>query len=197
VNLNPVVVLVFGVLFLREKLSFTKTLGFLLGLTGGLIFLWTSITIVPGIELGIILALVSTFAWGAYTITLHYLEGADRYVVITVTLVTSSLLLFSFLIVLLSQGFVPILVLDVFSISGIIFTGVLSSGMGYVLYFTAVEILGATRASSFLFLIPFVSVAGDFFLGEPPEFLVLMAGLIAIIGVGLIRLSGLQEKIQD
>ncbi len=196
VNLNPVVVLVFGVLLLKERLSFTKTLGFLLGLTGGLIFLWTSITIAPGIELGILLALISTFAWGAYTITLHYLEGVDRYVVITVTLVTSSLLLLSFLVVLVSQGFVPILVLDVFSISGIIFTGVLSSGLGYVLYFTAVEILGATRASSFLFLIPFVSVAGDFFLGEPPEFVVLMAGLIAIIGVGLIRLSGLHENTQ-
>jgi drug/metabolite transporter (DMT)-like permease len=193
VNLNPVVVLIFGVIFLRERLSFTKTLGFVLGLVGGLIFLWTSITIAPGIEFGILLALVGTFAWGAYTITLHYLEGADRYIVITVTLVTSSLLLLSFLLVMMSQGFVPILILDVFSVSGIVFTGVLSSGMGYVMYFTAVEALGATRASSFLFLIPFVSVAGDFFLGEPPEFVVLLAGLIAIIGVGLIRLSSLKD----
>jgi len=194
VNLNPVVVLIFGVLFLKEKLSFTKTLGFLLGLLGGLMFLWTSITIAPGIELGILLALVSTFAWGAYTITLHYLEGADRFVVITITLVTSSLLLLLFNIAIMSQGFVPILVLDVFSISGILFTGVLSSGLGYVLYFTAVEILGATRASSFLFLIPFVSVAGDFVLGEPPEFVILLAGMIAIMGVGLIRLSGLKNN---
>jgi drug/metabolite transporter (DMT)-like permease len=193
VNLNPVVVLIFGVLFLKEKLSVIKTLGFLLGLLGGLIFLWTSITIAPGIELGILLALVSTFAWGAYTITLHYLEGADRFVVITVTLVTSSLLLFLFNLAMISQGFVPVLALDVFSISGILVTGVLSSGLGYVLYFTAVEILGATRASSFLFLIPFVSVAGDFVLGEPPELVILMAGLIAIIGVGLIRLAGFEE----
>ena len=174
-----------------------KALGFLLGLAGGLMFLWTSITIVPGIEIGILLALVGTFAWGAYTITLHYLEGADRYVVITVTLVTSSLLLFSFFVIMISQGFVPVLVLDVFSVSGIIFTGILSSGMGYVLYFTAVEALGATRASSFLFLVPFVSVAGDFFLGEPPEVIVLLAGLVAIIGVGLIRLSGLRGNSQE
>jgi drug/metabolite transporter (DMT)-like permease len=197
VNLNPIVVLVFGALFLKERLNLTKTVGFLLGLIGGLIFLWTSITIVPGIEFGVLLALISTFAWGAYTITLHYLEGADRFVVITVTLVTSSLLLFSFLLVMLSQGFVPILILDIYSLSGILFTGILSSGMGYVMYFTAVEALGATRASSFLFLIPFVSVVGDFFLGEPPELVVLMAGVIAIIGVGLIRLSGLQENTQE
>ena len=194
VNLNPVVVLIFGVLFLKEKLSVMKTLGFLLGLLGGLIFLWTSITITPGIELGILLALVSTFAWGAYTITLHYLKGADTYVVITVTLVTSSLLLFFFNLVMISQGFVPVLILDMFSITGILVAGVLSSGLVYVLYFTAVEILGATRASSFLFLIPFVSVAGDFVLGEPPELAILIAGLIAIVGVGLIRLSGFDEQ---
>jgi drug/metabolite transporter (DMT)-like permease len=63
--------------------------------------------------------------------------------------------------------------------------------VAYVLYFTAVEILGATHASSFLFLTPFVSVVGDFVLGEPSELVILLAGLIAIIGVGLIRFSGL------
>ncbi|MFW9805953.1 MAG: DMT family transporter [Candidatus Thorarchaeota archaeon] len=197
VNLNPVVVLVFGVLFLKERLSFMKVLGFFLGLIGGLIFLWTSITIAPGIEIGVLLALVSTFAWGAYTITLHYLEGADRYVVITVTLVTSSLLLFVFNLGLMFQGFTPIFVLDAFSISGILITGILSSGMGYVMYFMAVEALGASHASSFLFLVPFVSVAGDFLLGEPPAPVILVAGLIAIIGVGLIRISGFEEDNQS
>lgn len=197
VNLSPVVVLVFGVLFLKERLSVMKTLGFLLGLLGSLIFLWTSITIVPGIELGIILALVGTFAWGVYTITLHYLEGADRYIVITVTMVTSSLLLLSFVAVMIVQGFELILILDALSVTGLLISGVLGSGVAYVLYFTAVEALGATRASSFQFLIPFVSVAGDFVLGEPPELVILLAGLIAIIGVGLIRLSGLVEYSEE
>ncbi|MBY8997219.1 MAG: DMT family transporter [Candidatus Thorarchaeota archaeon] len=197
VNLSPVVVLVFGVLFLKERLSPMKSIGFLLGLLGGLIFLWTSITIVPGIELGVLLALVGTFAWGAYTITLHYLEGADRYVVMTVTLVTSSLLLLAFIVAMIVQGFELILIVDVFSVTGFLISGVLGSGVAYVLYFTVVEILGATRASSFLFLMPFVSVVGDFALGEPPEFVILLAGLIAIIGVGFIRLSGLKENAKE
>jgi drug/metabolite transporter (DMT)-like permease len=196
VNLSPVVVLVFGVLFLKERLSLLKSVGFLLGLIGGLIFLWMSITIVPGIELGILLALVGTFAWGAYTITLHYLEGANRFVVITVTLATSSLLLLAFVAVMIIQGVALILVFDMFSVTGLLFSGVLGSGIAYVLYFTAVEALGATHASSFQFLIPFVSLAGDFVLGEPPAFVILLAGLIAIIGVGLIRLSGLKEDLE-
>ena len=197
VNLCPIVVLIFGVLFLKERLSPMKSLGFLLGLLGGLVFLWTSIIIVPGIELGVFLALVGTFAWSAYTITLHYLEGVNRYVVITVTMVTSSLLLLAFVVTMIVQGFELVLVVDVFSLTGLLISGVLGSGVAYVLYFTAVEILGATHASSFLFLTPFVSVVGDFVLGEPPELVILLAGLIAIIGVGLIRFSGLGEHLNE
>ncbi|MHA1909859.1 MAG: EamA family transporter, partial [Candidatus Thorarchaeota archaeon] len=66
---------------------------------------------------------------------------------------------------------------------------VIASGLAYVLYFTAIEILGAPRASSFLFLIPFVSLVGDFILGEPPYLIALIAGLIAIIGVALVKFS--------
>ena len=76
----------------------------------------------------------------------------------------------------------------------------LASGLAYILYFTVIEILGAPRASSFLFLIPFVSLAGDFILGEPPHVIALVAGLIAIIGVALVRLSSNdieQNKVQS
>jgi len=168
--------------------------GFLLGLSGALIFLWTSITFVPGTEFGILLALVGTFAWAAYTIILHYLEGANRYVVMMVTLVTSSMLLLSLIAVMIYQGFELILVVDVFTIAGLLISGVLGTGLAYILYFTVIEMIGPTRASSFLFLTPFVGVAGDFILGEPPEFVILLAGLIALIGVALIRLSGLEDE---
>ena len=70
-----------------------------------------------------------------------------------------------------------------------LFSGVLGSGLAYVLYFSVIEMLGAARASSFLFLIPFVSLVGDFALGEPPEMLALLAGAVAILGVALVRLS--------
>jgi drug/metabolite transporter (DMT)-like permease len=171
-----------------------KLVGFLLGFLGGLTFLWRTITIDPGVEIGILLALVGTFAWGAYTITLHYLEGVNRYVVITVTLAASSLLLLSFVTMMFVQGVELVLIIDAFSVTGLLISGVLGSGIAYVLYFTAVEILGAARASSFQFLIPFVSVAGDFALGEPPELVILLAGLIAIVGVGLVRLSDSDER---
>ena len=191
VNLCPTLVLLYGTFYLRERLTPTKVIGFLLGLLGGLIFLWHSLVVSPGLELGISLALVAMLAWGSYTITLHYLEGANRYIVMT-----SSIMIVPFIILLALEGSVFILIFDFWSILGILFSGVLASGLAYVLYFTAIENLGAPRASSFLFLVPFVSVVGDFVLGEPPALVALIAGAITLIGVGLVKWSGSGETDQ-
>ena len=189
INLNPIFVLIFGVIFLKERLFPLKLIGFIMGFLGGSIFLLTSLQAAPGFEIGILLGVLGMLMWAAYTITLHYLEGANRYVVVTVTHVTSSLIILLFILGLVMSGAQLIFVLDVFSIFGLLFAGVLVSGLGYVLYFAAIEVLGAPKASSFLFLMPFVSVLGDFLLGEPPELVILLAGMIAILGVGLIRYS--------
>ena len=194
VNLCPILVLIYGVYKFKESLTPLKIMGFILGLIGGLVFLWNSLVLSPGLELGIILALVAMIAWGAYTITLHYLEGANKYIVMTVKHSVSSLMILPFIYLLLIEGATLILIFDVWSILGLLFSGVLASGLAYVLYFSAVEAIGAPKASSFLFLVPFVSVIGDFVLGEPPEVITLLAGIIAIIGVALVRFSGVKES---
>jgi drug/metabolite transporter (DMT)-like permease len=194
VNLSPILVLLFGVVFLSERATPVKVLGFALGVAGGLLFLWTRMLFMPGLALGLLLAIVGMVAWAGYTLTLHYMEGANRYAVMTVKHVTSSLMILPFLLAVYLDGTPLILVWDVYTVAGFLFSGVLGSGLAYVLYFAAVEILGAARASSFLFLVPFVSLAGDFFLGEPPEIVALIAGAIAILGVALVKLSEADSK---
>jgi len=189
VNLCPIIVLIFGVIYLQESLSKEKILGFSLGAIAGSLFLWNTLSISPGIEIGIALAIIGMFAWAAYTITLHYLEGADRYVVMAVKHVSSSLMIIPFILLFVLDGGILIFVLDIWTIVGLLFAGVFASGLAYILYFTAIELIGAPRASSFLFLVPFVSVAGDFILGEPPHIFSLVAGFVAILGVALVKLS--------
>lgn len=189
VNLSPIVVLVFCVAFTGERLTSRKIIGFVLGLFGALIFLYNSSLMGSDVVIGITLAIVGMFAWGFYTITLQYLEGADMYFVMTVNHVVSTLMIVPFLLLLFLEGVPLIFVLDMWSGLGLLFAGVLASGLAYVLYFAAIETIGASRASSFLFLIPFVSVLGDFILGEPPAFVLLLAGLIAILGVAIVRSS--------
>lgn len=194
INLCPIVVLLYGAIILREPLTSKKIFGFLLGLMGGIVFLWNSLTVSEGFLWGIILALGGMFAWAAYTITLHYLEGADRFVVMTVKHATSTVMIIPFILFMIVEGASLILIWDVVSILGLLFAGVLASGLAYILYFTAIEYLGAPKASSFLFLVPFVSVAGDFILGEPPVLITLIAGAVAVIGVGLVKMSDTEQS---
>jgi len=194
VNLCPILVLIYGVYRFKERLTPLKVMGFLLGLIGGLVFLWNSLVLLPGLELGIFFALMAMVAWGAYTITLHYLEGANKYIVMAVKHAVSSIMILPFIYFVLMEGTTLVLIFDVWSILGLLFSGILASGLAYVLYFSAVEAIGAPKASSFLFLVPFVSVVGDFVLGEPPEAITLIAGIIAIIGVALVRFAGVSES---
>lgn len=193
VNLSPALVLVYSVIFLSEKLTLAKIVGFVLGLVGGLTILWTNLLFTSGLELGLSLALIGMVSWAGYTVALNYLEGADRYVVTTVNQMTSTLMMVPFVVLVMMEGTSLTLVLDIWSISGIVFSGILASGLAYVLYFSVIEALGAAKASSFLFLIPFVGLVGDFVLAEPPGLIALLAGLIAIAGVGLVRMSRSDE----
>ncbi len=189
VNLNPIIVFGIGVVFYRESISRMKVSGFLLGVLGGLTLLITSISLGPLTAIGVFFAGSAMVLWAAYTISLQYLEGADSYIVMGVQHTVSTAMMIPLIGILLLEGVPLILVLDLVSISGLLFAGILASGLAYVLYFTVIEVIGAPRASSFLFLMPFVGVMGDFLLGEPPTTIVLIAGAAALFGVGMIRLS--------
>ncbi len=197
VNLCPIVVLIFGVVYLGESLSTRKVLGFILGAGAGIVFLWSTISISSGIEIGVMLALLGMLAWGAYSITLHYLEGADSYIVMAVKHTTSTLMIVPFIFLFVLEGGSLILILDLWSVLGLLFAGVLASGLAYVLYFSAIETIGAPKASSFLFLVPFVSLVGDFVLGEPPQLVALIVGVVAILGVALVRLSDVEARTEQ
>ncbi|NHJ14408.1 MAG: DMT family transporter [Candidatus Thorarchaeota archaeon] len=188
VNLCPVVVLAYSAVKLKEKITPAKIAGFILGFAGGVLLLFNNLAIEMVSLLGIAFAIMGMFSWGAYTVTLHYLEGADRYIVMMVKHLVSSLMIIPFIVLLSFQGLPLILIFDAVSIAGMLYAGILASGLAYVLYFAAIEILGAAKASSFLFLVPFVSVIGDFILGEPPGIVTILAGTTALIGVALIRM---------
>jgi drug/metabolite transporter (DMT)-like permease len=188
INICPVLVLIYGLFFLEEEITILKAIGFALGLLGGLMFLYTSVKSdgSPQMVWGVLLATIAMFAWAGYTITLHYLEGANRLAVISIQLAVSSLLIVPFLGVYLMNS--PLeFVFDIWSILGILFCGVASSGVAYLLFFRAIEVIGAPKAASFLFLIPFVSLLGDIVLQELPQPVTLLGGIAAILGVALIK----------
>lgn len=188
VNLCPALVLIYGIVFLEENLTIQKTIGFTLGFLGGLLFLYNSLKSNSGSheDLGILLSSIAMISWAGYTITLHYLEGANRAAVLSIQLTVSSVLIVPFLGIYMTTS--PLeFVVDIWSILGILFCGVVSSGIAYLLYFKTIEAIGAPKSASFLFLIPFVCLLGDVMLDELPSPITLIGGVVAILGVALIK----------
>jgi drug/metabolite transporter (DMT)-like permease len=188
INLCPILVLIYGLLFLHEKITKLKLIGFLLGLGGGFLFLLISFD--SNSLIGLLLAFIAMVSWGAYSIVLHYMGGNDEYIIMTVKHGISTLISLPIIFFLFSENSNnTILVLDLWTIFGFIFGGVIATGLAYILYFNAIESIGAPRASAFLFLIPFVSLLGDISLGELPNIVSLLGGILALIGVFLIKIS--------
>ncbi|HYA14218.1 MAG TPA: DMT family transporter, partial [Syntrophales bacterium] len=159
---------------------------------GGLLFLYNSLQSGSSFDAstGILLSIVAMATWAGYTVTLYYLGGADRVAVLAVQLTIATLLIVPFLgIYVLSSPLV--FVFDIWSILGVLFSGVISSGIAYLLYFKTIESIGAPMAASFLFLIPFVSLLGDVMLKELPPPIALTGGVVAILGVALIKKESL------
>ena len=188
INLFPLFVLIYGIRYLDEKVTIQKITGFALGFIGGLMFLYSSLQGAGGFYMGtgILLSIVAMAAWAGYTLTLYYLGGADRVTVLGVQLTISSLLIVPFLGIY-ALSYPLAFVFDIWSILGILFSGVITSGIIYILYFKAIEMVGAPRSASFLFLIPFVSLLGDVMLKELPQPVALIGGMMAILGVALIK----------
>ncbi|MBS3819756.1 DMT family transporter [bacterium] len=190
INLCPLLVFLYSIVVFKEKSFPIKVAGFLLGTLGGMMYLYFSIQELEKVNhLGILLSLVAMVAWAGYTITLHYMEGGNRTIIISVQHSASTLIILPFLFFYLRENPV-IFVGDMVSFGGVFFGGVLASGVAYLLYFRAIEMLGASRAASFLFLVPFVSLGGDMVLGEIPGLMTLLAGVVAIIGVAFIKMAG-------
>ena len=169
-------------------MTIKKAAGFALGFLGGLLFLYNSLksNIGPHAGLGILLSAIAMIAWAGYTITLHYLGGVNRVAVLSIQLTVSSLLIVPFLGIYMMTS--PLeFILDIWSILGILFCGAVSSGVAYILYFKTIAAIGAPKASSFLFLIPFVCLLGDIMLDELPSPITLIGGVVAILGVALIK----------
>jgi len=192
INLCPLLVLIYSAWFLDEKVTIQKITGFVLGFLGGLLFLYNFLQSGSGFNeaTGILLSIVAMTTWAGYTVTLYYLGGADRVAVLAVQLTIATLLILPFLgIYMLSSPLV--FVLDIWSLLGVVFSGVISSGIAYILYFQTIESIGTLRAASFLFLIPFVSLLGDVMLKELPPPVAVTGGVAAILGVALIKKDSL------
>ncbi len=186
----PVFIIVLAAVFLKEKFTMKKMLGFILSLCGVLIIsLWGKQDTAIEIKyiLGALAVLIAAIMGALYTIAGKKL--LDRYTPLSLTV---------YAILLGSLGLIPFLNYSLFdevammpaiSWIAIIFLGVCSTVIGYVLWYVALEIKNASEVSVYLYAIPAVSTVISFFMFPKDKITLffIIGGALVILGLIIVN----------
>lgn len=185
--LNPIISYGIMLIMARRKPSRNETIGLLLGLTAGIVLLRLFTDSEGVFSVGNIYFLFAAVSWAVLTV---FTSRSSRY---------GDPLAFSFymygistIIMFLLTGVgalrETIMHSDVIFWSNMFFSATITTALATTFYFVATTKLGASKASSFIFLVPFSAALGSWiFLSEVPEIHTLVGGMFGIIAVYILN----------
>jgi len=192
----PVFVVVLAVMFLNEKITLKKSLGIVLSLCGVLIIsIWGTQDASIEIEyiFGALAVLIAAAMGALYTVAGKKL--LDRYSALSLTV---------YAMLLGSLGLIPFLsksLLDEVSAMStrgwiaVIFLGICSTVIGYILWYVALKIKTASEVSVYLYAVPVLSTIISYFLFDDKiTLLFIFGGLLVIVGLAIVNMKT-QQKI--
>jgi drug/metabolite transporter (DMT)-like permease len=193
----PIQIVILAFIFLKEKIGLIKIIGIIIALCGVLIIsLWGKKDASLEIEYlyGIIAIIIAAVMGAIYTIFGKKL--LDRY---------SGLSLTVYAILLGSIGLVPFINSSLFeqvlqmSLHGwfaVLFLGIVSTVVGYVIWYVALRIKTASEISVYLYAVPVLSTIFSYFIfNDEITFMFVIGGALVI--VGLIIAHNKKEKIRQ
>jgi drug/metabolite transporter (DMT)-like permease len=185
----PIIVVIFAISFLKEKITFKIVAGITLSLIGVLI--------------------ISTYGNPTYTLEIRYILGAIAvfiaalvgagYTVAGKKMLSRysplSLTVYAFL--LGSLGLIPFISISLFeevavlSIRGwivLLFLGIFPTVIAYILWYVALEMKSASNLGTYLFFIPVLStIISVILLNEEITWLFVIGGILVIIGLHIVN----------
>ena len=183
----PFFATLFGMLWLRERLSVVRVIGLILGVVGvGIMVGWSPLPVTAATMISIAAMLGSSASYAgagvyarlrlsnvpAHTLALGQQLGALVWLALPVTFLT------------------PREMPPREAIGAVLALGVFSTAVAYLLYFRLLERIGPTRTSTVTFLLPVFGVLlGALFLGEPVTAGMVAGFAIVAIGVTLVTRS--------
>ncbi|MEW9900408.1 DMT family transporter [Chitinivorax sp. PXF-14] len=172
-----------GWLWLKDKLSWLRIVGLLVGFSGIVVLVWGKVSFKPGGSgLAIVACLSATLMYGiAANHTKRYLTGVPALAIATGTQLSSALVLAPF-----AWWWWPAQAPTTTAWTAAILLGVFCTGIAYVLYFRLIARLGPAKAISVTFLIPlFASLWGVLWLAEPVTTAMFAGGGVVLLGTAL------------
>jgi probable blue pigment (indigoidine) exporter len=184
---NPLLVVVFGTIFLQIRYKLYQWMGVLLGLVG------VSITLGAQIEfkIGILFGLLSAVFWALSTLLVKkWGSFFDTWVL------TAYQMLFGGLLLLLGSFILekPVFILNGNSLSILLWLSIMSSIVQFAVWYYLLQKGDPGKTSAYLFLAPFFGVlTGWLLLGETLYPSIIVGGLFIIIGIYLVN-RNFQQK---
>ncbi len=167
----------------HERLGRLRVLGLVIGLAGVALLMWGNASFKSdnGI-LAVAAVLLGSVAWGFGSHhTRKRLAGADAMVITVGSLAAAALFIAPF-----AWLAWPVQVPPARAWAEVVFLGLASSGLGFLLYFRLLRRIGPVRAMSVTFLNPVVAaISGALYLGESVSLQMLGGGAVVLLGTGL------------
>ncbi len=192
----PVIIVILAVMFLKEKITLKKLSGITLALCGVLIIsFWGARN--ASIEINYIFGALGVFI-AAVMGALYTVAGKkllERYTALSLTvyaMLFGSIGLLPFLSTSLIEEVSKI---SVNSLIAIIFLGVCSTVVGYIIWYVALEIKTASEVSVYLYGIPVISTILSYILfGDEITLLFVIGGILVIAGLAIVNMKTNQQK---
>jgi drug/metabolite transporter (DMT)-like permease len=184
---NPLLVVVFGTIFLQTRYKLYQWIGVLLGLVG------VSITMGAQIEfkIGILFGILSAVFWAISTLLVKkWGSFIDTWVL------SAYQMLFGGLLLLLGSFILekPFFILNGNSLFILLWLSIMSSIVQFAVWYYLLQKSDPGKTSAFLFLAPFFGVlSGWLLLGETLYPSIIVGGLFIIIGIYLVN-RNFQQK---
>ncbi|MGE5678470.1 MAG: DMT family transporter [Pseudomonadota bacterium] len=180
ISSNPIFVLLFSSVILKEKVTFDRIACILFGITGITLVIYKGNTGGDTFA-SLALAILASLTFGLYTVLGKLKsEGVSSITMICLSSIFGSLL---YVPILLFKG-IPLFEIPQGSLLRILYLGVFLSGIAYITYMEALKLLTASKGAMVFFLKPVVaSILAMIFLGEVISGKTVAGMLLVLVGI--------------
>ncbi|MCX8117254.1 MAG: DMT family transporter [Desulfobacterota bacterium] len=189
IAINPILILILARFFLGEGITFRKVVGIVLGFFGVFLIISKGVFSLDLLRFastyGDLLILASALAWSGFTVAgKGFISRFPPLATVTTLMLVGCLLVLPPSLLKGDWG-------NLFSLSGttwagLLFLGIFCSGLGYLLWYAALEKKDSGAVGMYLYLEPFATLIGaSLYLAEPLEWMTLAGGTLVLGGVAL------------
>ena len=195
-SINPAVIVLFSVLFLKEKMSTKNAIGLVVSLLGVLLVLTKGqlhLIIHNAYNQGDLLMLIAILVWTIYSIIGRKTKEIPPISATSISVIFALLIMLPMVVV---SGSTFNFHLSQHAIIGIVYMGIFPSVGSFIFWNISLRHIDASKAGIYLNLITVFTAFFSLLLGNHISFVQVVGGILVFIGVYLTSNKGKKENVQ-